>query len=49
MSVEKANQISYQHSQFLLSKTPLFPLTRSNGKMTSGIFSCLIRRLKILG
>ena len=42
-------QISFQNAFFLLSETPLFPLTRGNGKMTSEIFSWLIRRLKFLG
>ena len=47
--IQEHDQISYPHLQLLLSETPLFPLTRDNEKMTSGIFPCFIRRLKILG
>ena len=41
--------MSYPYHDSSLSKIPLFSLTRNNEKMTSEIFSCLIRRLKILG
>ena len=41
--------MSYPNQHHSLSKILLFSLTRNNEKMTSEIFSCLIRRLKILG
>ena len=43
------NQISFPLLCFLLSETPLFSLTRISEKMTSEIFSWLIRRQKFLG
>ncbi len=49
LSTEKHYQISYPHSNFLLSETPLFSLIHGNEKMTSGIFPCFIGRLKISG